>query len=391
MSNQSFLIFSLNAERFAVDAMAVKEIVWLPELTPVEEMPGHVVGVFNLRGHIVTVMDLNLRFGHPQERYSISDRVIILEVRSEENPPESTRSGINPFSKGGPSEIPPLAKGGEGGFAFGIIVNDVHDVVSVAVTDIEPSPRPHLIAGEVKVGEEIVMLLDHNAIAEFGIRNSELKDFIPHSALAIPHLENSALRIPHSAFTPEELSVFHSRAHALMQPPESLTLAGLIPLAVVGLNGEYYGVNLETVREFSNVLSVAPVPCTPPHIVGDMNLRGDILTIVDIRERLNIASAELGMRNAELKALIPQFSIRNPHLKKVVVAQINDLLAGVAVDEVVEVVNINPSDIRPVPSAVKAVSNEFISGEAPYAGKMLSILDLKKILTEGGLVVEEEA
>lgn len=121
------LTFTLRNELFAVDATAVKEIVWLPELTPAEEMPDYIVGVFNLRGHIVPVVDLNVRFGHTQERYSISDRVIILEVRSsepgvrrEENPPE-----------------PPFSKGGEGGFAVGIIVNDVHDVISVSESDIE--------------------------------------------------------------------------------------------------------------------------------------------------------------------------------------------------------------------------------------------------------------
>lgn len=360
------LTFTLRNELFAVDAHAVKEIVYLPELTPAEEVPPGVAGVFNLRGHIVPVMDMNVRFGHAQERYKVSDKVIIIECGM-----RSAESGIKDLK----SEI----------MVFGIIVSDVHDVISVSESDIESvAPQsslriPHLLTGEVKVGDEIIMLLDHTAIAEFGMRNAEQKN------------ADSALHTPHSAFTPEELAIFHSRARALMRPPESLTIEGLVPLAVVGLNGEYYGADLEAIREFSDVRNVTPVPCTPAYIVGDMNLRGDILTIVDIKGMLNLPIAELGTRNSELtkgKHSAP----RNPHSaveKKVVVAGVDDLLVGIAVDEVFEVINLSPSDIRPVPSAVEAAGKEYIKGEAPYNQKMMSILDLKKILTSKDMVVDE--
>lgn len=363
-NKRHILTFTLRSERFAVDAAAVKEIIYLPELTPVEEMPDYIIGVFNFRGHVAPVIDLNIHFGHEQERYRITDRVIVLERRLSHLP--SSPSLLKRRDEGElDSGLSPVI--------FGIIVNDVHDVVAVSERDIEPTltlrPLPegegtaHLIAGEVKFGEEIIMLLNHKTILDFGIEES-LKLKAQNSKEQL-----SALSFQHSA-SPEELAIFHERAKRLAEPSEGIVPEGQIPLAVLRLNEELYGIDLNVVREFSDVHDVTPVPCTPVHIVGNINLRGEILTLIDIRRMLNI-TAKKGHQGA-----------------KAVVAIVNDLVAGVAVEDVVEVINISPSEIRHVPAAVEAVSHEYIKGEFPYQGKMLSILDVKKILTVKEMVVE---
>jgi len=61
------------------------------------------------------------------------------------------------------------------------------------------------------------------------------------------------------------------------------------------------------------------------------------------------------------------------------------------VDDVFDVMNLQPSEIHAVPSAVQSLSEEYLKGTAPYGEKMLSILDLPKILTQGALTVNEEA
>lgn len=332
---KNILTFTLNNLLFAVDSLSVREIIWLPALTPLEEVPPYISGVLNLRGKIVPVMDLNVRFGHGQKPYRINDSIIILEV-------EDT--------------------------FMGIIVNYVHDVIEVLESDIETVTlhstlgTPHLLSGEVKAGEDIIMLLNQNLIVELGVQSVELK-------------EDFALLTPHSSFegfSPEDMAIFHQRAISLMHPPESLAPAGQIPLSVVRLNNEYYGVSLDTVKEFSDIRDITPVPCTPQHIVGNMNLRGDILTLVDIRGILNL-------------------TVKGREKGKIIVAHINDLIVGITVDDVLEVINISPSEFRPVPAAVSDISHEYIKGEFPYNEKMLSILDLKKILTNKELVVDEEA
>ena len=73
-----------------------------------------------------------------------------------------------------------------------------------------------------------------------------------------------------------------------MQSAESLEDTERIPLAIIQLGAECFGVGLDVVREFSHLRRVTAIPCCPSHIAGNMNLRGDILTLVDIRGLLNI-------------------------------------------------------------------------------------------------------
>ncbi|OGP30117.1 MAG: hypothetical protein A2073_07675 [Deltaproteobacteria bacterium GWC2_42_11] len=327
MSSQSFLIFSLGEEHFAIDASIVREIIWLPEVTPIEEAPDYIVGVINLRGKIAPVADLNLRFGHPRKRYHITDNVIVIE---------------------------------KDGFMAGLIVNETIDVINIPAQDIElpPSekeakPRAHFISGEAKVGEEIIMVIDCHAIAEyseFPTLNAALGYFCPES-------------------TPEERAIFHKRAVNLIKT-EIEEAEGFASIAVVVLNGEFYGIDLKDVREFADINNPATVPCCPSHIFGDMNLRGNILTLVDIRGMLNIPAGAP---------------------KKVVVAGFNELQAGITVDDVMDVVYLKPSDITPIPAAIEEANKRYIKGEAPYEGKMLTIVDLQKILSREDLVVNEEA
>ena len=136
-----------------------------------------------------------------------------------------------------------------------------------------------------------------------------------------------------------------------------------------------FGIDLELVREFSLVRNVVPVPCCPEHIVGQMNLRGDILTLVDIRAVLQLPG-------------VPEDMDAPPG--QVVVAQMGELRVGVLVDEVLDVLYLRPSDITPVPVAVQALGMDYLKGTAPHGTKMLSILDLNKILTTGDRVVFEE-
>jgi len=171
--------------------------------------------------------------------------------------------------------------------------------------------------------------------------------------------------------TPEERAIFRERALDLRQSTESSDFTGLMPLAVIGLNGEYFGLDLEVVREFTNIHNVTPIPCCPAHVVGNMNLRGEIVTLVDVRSALNMPLSAASTSS------------------KAIVIHVDDLVAGLPVDEVFDVIYLRPSEVRPVPAAVHSVSDEFLRGTAPYFEKMLSILDLPKILTNGGLMVEE--
>ena len=75
-----FLTFSLGREEYGVSIGLVKEINGMMDITPVPGAPGYIKGVINLRGKIVPVMDLRLRFGLPEAEYTQRTCLIVFEV-----------------------------------------------------------------------------------------------------------------------------------------------------------------------------------------------------------------------------------------------------------------------------------------------------------------------
>lgn len=355
MANKPYLIFSLNDLLYGVEAFCVQEIFSLPNLTPIAEAPREIVGVVNLRGDILPVMDLNLRFGYQQLEYSLTDSVIILEWQ---------------------------------GFRIGIIVERVHEVHNISPQDITTeilyrqdvtNLREKFVAGIAKLAADIVMLVNHENLlsysnyGEFSVAEQIKERPVTSEKDAIfsdNYYPKHRTFCPHA--TPEERAIFRERAENLIQQTQGQDFTGLIPLAVVALNDEFFGLDLSIVREFTELRQVTPVPCCPPHIVGNMNLRGEILTLVDIRSLLN-----LPMLDGETTT-------------KVMIVRIDDLVTGVTVDEVFDVMYLHPSQILPVPTAVHSINNEYLRGTAAYREKMMSILDLSKIFRQGDLIVNEE-
>ena len=136
MEHKSYLIFELNGSRYGVEALCVQEIFFLPELTPITDAPRDIVGVVNLRGDIVPVMDLEVRLGHKTRKFQLTDSVIILELER---------------------------------FQIGIIVNQVQEVLDLVAEEVSTellygrkiSNNSHnFLSGVAKIAGGIVMLLN---------------------------------------------------------------------------------------------------------------------------------------------------------------------------------------------------------------------------------------
>ena len=166
--------------------------------------------------------------------------------------------------------------------------------------------------------------------------------------------------------------VFRERADNLRQLVNDDSSTQLKPLAVIGLNNEYFGIDLKLIQEFTTIRNVAPIPCCPSHIVGNMNLRGEILTLIDISSALNIPLAKT---HDGIKAIV---------------VNVENLIAGFLVDEVFDVMYLHPSDVISLPIAANSNNQGYLRGTVAYAGNMLTILDLYKLLTNNLLVVNEE-
>jgi purine-binding chemotaxis protein CheW len=329
---QRVFIFSLHGSRFAIDATAVREVVRLPEITRVEEAPTFIAGVINLRGRVIPVVDFSVRLGFPPEKYRLTDGLLVIEA---------------------------------GAQTTGIVVNDVHDVVALNPDDIDPVPfpgsegdaPPFFVVGEARVGEEIVMLLDHNRLLVQGDYAEVQAD---ESASAEEATEPDFP--PPDELTPAEKEVFHSRALDLIGNNETEESREARQLAVVSLGGEYFGIDLAAVREFTPVTNLTPLPNCPEHMVGIMNHRGHLLSVIDIRELLAMPA---GAFTREAKVVVP----------------CDDRLSvGLAIDEVHDVVSLTPSQISPLPSSVAPAVETYARGSAVCGNRPMTILKLAPIL-----------
>lgn len=352
---ESLLTFSLNGLVYGIDALLVQEIFYLPELTPIVEAPDDIVGLLNLRGKLLPVMHLALRLGQHLPECSPSDSVIVLAWRE---------------------------------IQIAIIVNSVNEVKNISSEVIEnrisygrETTNSRFLAGVAKVDADMIMLLDPEKLfchtVELAVKdlddltdNTEENQFVFNS---IQEKSNKVINFyarccPNA--TPTQKSIFRERSENLRQST-NLDFNGSIPIAVIGLNGEYFGLDLEVVREFTSLRNVTPIPCCPPYVIGNMNLRGEIVTLVDIRTAL-------------------QIPIATTTATKAIVIQFEDVVAGLPVDEVFDVMYLNPMDVKNIPIAINSASNEFLRGTAFYLEKMLSIIDLPKIISQGSLVVNQE-
>ena len=356
MGETPHLTFTLQGSLYALEAHLVREIIWLPELTTLTILPSYMSGVVNHRGFVVPVMDLGRRLGCPAGKYQISDQVIIFEWE---------------------------------GIVMGLIVNEVLDACAIPTQEIEAihsseigvDPRMRFIAHVAKHQGGIVMLLDiraliqdHQSVVEqIGEASEHLLLSDQESQVEVP-FQTDQDRYFFPGSNPTERALFRERAINIRRPAEHQDVSGYTSLAVVRLNYEYFGVDLAIVQEFADVRDIVPIPCCPEFIIGNMNLRGDVLTLLDIRAVLNMGVGDGG---------IPP---------KVIVTRVESLLVGILVDEVTDSIHLNPRDIIPIPSTVKGkgISEGYLKGTAPYCDGVLSLLDLPKLLTSGALIVDEQ-
>lgn len=137
------------------------------------------------------------------------------------------------------------------------------------------------------------------------------------------------------------------------------------------LNGEEYGVDILRVQEIKGWDRVTPIPNMPPYIKGVINLRGTIVPIIDLRARFSMPEVEYGPMTVVIV------------LK--VITDDRERIMGIVVDAVSEVYNIDAEVLRPAPDFGGALGVEFVKGLATIDEKMVIVLDIDNLLTNGVL------
>lgn len=130
------------------------------------------------------------------------------------------------------------------------------------------------------------------------------------------------------------------------------------------LGEETYGINVMQVREVLRYTEIAPVPGAPDYVLGIINLRGNVVTVIDTRSRFGLAQAEVTDNS------------------RVIVIEAESQVVGIMVDSVAEVVYLKTSEIDTTPSVGTDESAKFIQGVSNRNGSLLILVDLNKLLSD---------
>jgi len=128
-----YLTFVLDQEEYGIEILKVREIIGIIDVTPVPQVPHYIKGVINLRGKVIPVADLRLKFGMEEKEYTEATCIIVLDVR---------------------------------GKLMGAVVDTVSEVLDIDGEQIEPTPDfgtmldTDYILGMGKIGDRVKILLD---------------------------------------------------------------------------------------------------------------------------------------------------------------------------------------------------------------------------------------
>lgn len=130
------------------------------------------------------------------------------------------------------------------------------------------------------------------------------------------------------------------------------------------LGAEEYGVGILRVQEIKGHSAITPLPNVPPHLRGVINLRGTVVPIVDLRVRFGMPVAELTRFNV------------------FVIVSLGRRVLGLLVDAVSDVLDIDEDRIQAPPDLGPTVDLSFVSGMARIDERLISLLDLDRLLVE---------
>src|SRR6266700_8180825 len=138
-------------------------------------------------------------------------------------------------------------------------------------------------------------------------------------------------------------------------------------LQIVGfqVGNETYGVPITALHEIVRVPEITAVPDAPEYMEGVINLRGKIVSVIDLRKRLGEKKIGYSRRN------------------RILVVEHKGRLSGLIVDSASEVLKIPASDVEPSPTALQDGGLNCVTGLGKYNGRLIVLLDMTRVLDLG--------
>ena len=288
-SDDQVVAFRLGNEEFGLPIAAVQEIIRVPAIVAVPQAPSHVLGVANLRGRVFSVVSLRRWFG------------------------------LSTTGEGDSNERCVVAR--LGGHLVALKVDQVLGVLRLPASAIEKTPELaghsgsglHGVCGVAKLdqGKRLVLLLDEKALLQ-------VTNAVGNTTSA-------------SANETKEL---------LMESADERQMVSFT------LGDAEFGIAIQEVQEIIRLTKVTAVPRSPAYVEGMVNLRGEVLPVVDLRKRMGLPAKPVS------------------DATRVVVVDLKGAKAGLIVDAVREVTRIASRDLAPAPGLVAGAEREIIEGVA---------------------------
>ena len=133
-------------------------------------------------------------------------------------------------------------------------------------------------------------------------------------------------------------------------------------LVVFSLGQEEYGVDILQVKEIKRLTEITRVPNAPDHVEGVINLRGNIIPVVDLHKRFELGTVEATDES------------------RIVIVNVQDITVGITVDAVSEVITLDKSSLAPPPPLVAGIEASFIEAIGKLKDRLLILLNMDRIL-----------
>lgn len=127
---------------------------------------------------------------------------------------------------------------------------------------------------------------------------------------------------------------------------------------------EVYGIEVMQVKEVLRLTEITPVPGAPGYVLGIINLRGNVVTVLDTRKRFGLSEKE------------------SDEASRIVIMEAGEQVFGMLVDSVAEVVYLKASEIESSPNVGNDESSRYIQGVHSQDGELLILVDVNKLLTD---------
>ena len=144
-------------------------------------------------------------------------------------------------------------------------------------------------------------------------------------------------------------------------------------LVTFGLSDEEYGLDIMKVQEIILIGEITKIPQAPDYVRGLINLRGNVIPIIDLRTRFGFSPSE------------------KAEAQRIIVLNVGEGTLGIVVDEVDQVLRVKDEDIEPPPTSVSGIDHDFIAGLVKLENKLVIVLDIEHLFTRDELKTIEQA